>query len=411
MIELADQLRYAIYLPAIQSNYARFATKDVSDVRPLPADLEPSDFNFLKPDGRLFHFPAALYSAGQFTRRELEQPRPCMVTTRDRQATLVIGDSGGYQVIHGNIEIKGDEDRQRIFDWLAEHTDYAMTLDVPSRAVDSPDSSYEKFEDCLDDTLENIDYFQRRYAEGKGKFLNVLQGEFEEQINEWDECITEFEFDGWAVAGAGRKNLYLVMKRLLKLIDNDKINKRLHWIHFLAVGNLETACMLTVIRENVAALLDDEGFRISMDTSGPYKIAGGYNKAYITPVIDKTGFKFRYETLDSEDACHIGSSQPFPFAEASPIGGLMTMGDLVVDRPRAGPGLDDVGIMMLINHNIYVHMKAIIDANKVFKASYRQARHNVPPRLLQARDAIGHIVRAECQFDELEKNKSLLAQI
>ena len=284
-----------------------------------------------------------------------------------------------------------------------------MTLDVPTRAIDSDDSSYERFSECLNDTLVNLDYFSRRNAERKGNFLNVLQGECEEQMDEWDGCITDFEFKGWAIAGAPRKDLYLVMKRLLGLINNNKINERLHWIHFLAVGNLETACMLTVIRENLAALRGDEGFRISMDTSSPFRTAGEFNKAYTTPVINKTGFRFRYETLDSDER-HIGSSEPFPFADASPIGAVMTMGDLVVNRP-SGPGLDDVGIMMLINHNIYVQMKAIIDANKLCRKPYRQARHSVPPRLLQAKDAIGRIILAECPFDELERNKSLLGQI
>lgn len=55
-----------------------------------------------------------------------------MVLNRNRDETLILGDSGGFQILTGKLEVKGNEDRAAIFDWLAAHTDLAMTLDVPT---------------------------------------------------------------------------------------------------------------------------------------------------------------------------------------------------------------------------------------------------------------------------------------
>ncbi|MHC4426666.1 MAG: hypothetical protein ACYSYV_11295 [Planctomycetota bacterium] len=186
------------------------------------------------------------------------------------------------------------------------------------------------------------------------------------------------------------------------------MNKKLFWIHFLGVSDLTTACYLTAIKTNFAALLDDTGFHISCDASNPFLTAGKFAEAYTGYEIRQSGLRLPQTTLDTGNKKHIGSDEPFPYGE-SPIGKLLTMGDLIVERPtKKDPGLDALGIAMLQNHNLYVHMKAIIEANKLFATNYDIARLHFPQVMLQAQSAIYDIVRDERPFDCLEKHKKLL---
>jgi hypothetical protein len=117
----------AIYVPSVSPTYAM----DVyarNWKRPLPAGVQPEDLNFLDPKNRLFRISNAMSSAGQ----ALYQPHPCIITERDRDSTIVIGDSDGYQIASGGLRITGDRDRFQILRWLETNADIAMTLDVPT---------------------------------------------------------------------------------------------------------------------------------------------------------------------------------------------------------------------------------------------------------------------------------------
>ena len=88
-----------------------------------------------------------LYSAGQFDRSVISTPD--IVSTRSKD-TVVIGDSGGYQIGTGKFPLvegwhKLSKDPNLIFNkwmreksirdmvlrWLDRYCDYAMTLDMP----------------------------------------------------------------------------------------------------------------------------------------------------------------------------------------------------------------------------------------------------------------------------------------
>jgi hypothetical protein len=92
--------------------------------RSLPQGVEPGDLNFLDPGNRLFRISHVLSSAGQ----ALNQSRPCIITQRDKASTLVIGDSGGYQIASGRLHINGDEDRLKILRWLEANSDVAINF-------------------------------------------------------------------------------------------------------------------------------------------------------------------------------------------------------------------------------------------------------------------------------------------
>ena len=89
----------AIYVPSVPPVYA-MSVQAQQWRRPLPQGVEPDDLNFLDPANGLFRISHVLSSAGQ----ALNQSRDCIITQRDKASTLVIGDSGGYQIASGRLQ-------------------------------------------------------------------------------------------------------------------------------------------------------------------------------------------------------------------------------------------------------------------------------------------------------------------
>jgi hypothetical protein len=75
---------------------------------------------------------------------------------RNRASTIVIGDSGGYQIATNKLRISNDNDRLRILRWLEKHTDLAMTLGVPTGPVRKPGYRICTSRDCLNATLQHL---------------------------------------------------------------------------------------------------------------------------------------------------------------------------------------------------------------------------------------------------------------
>ena len=94
----------AIYVPSITPGFAMDVFQQ-NWTRPLPNGINPSDLNFLDPNNRLFRISHAMSSAGQ----ALNQSRPCIITERNRASTIVIGDSGGYQIATNQLRISGQQ--------------------------------------------------------------------------------------------------------------------------------------------------------------------------------------------------------------------------------------------------------------------------------------------------------------
>ena len=110
---IETQKDYAIYLPAISGFYASYIGKQRYGEYIEPSRI-PSRFtngieglNFLNIDQGYYKYPWALYSAGH---ADLDlnkfSPKEDMVRNRDRETTILVGDSGGFQIKTGNLEWK-----------------------------------------------------------------------------------------------------------------------------------------------------------------------------------------------------------------------------------------------------------------------------------------------------------------
>ncbi len=200
------------------------------------------------------------------------QPGPCIITERDRRTTTVIGDSGGFQIIGGVLDWQGDQTREDILGWLEGNADWAMTLDVPTRAVNNPEKSgFKDFRSCLTRTLENLDYFRNnRSPEATTRFLNVLQGENKRQADIWFKEVKDYPFEGWAFAGLHRLNLKYLCGRVIEMAEQ-KLLQDHNGIHVLGTNRLTMALGLTALQRAINEHINPN-LRISYDTSSPFRI-------------------------------------------------------------------------------------------------------------------------------------------
>ena len=158
MTYLGDaQAEGAIFLPAIQPTYAKVPFRNQKSIagRPWPEKLRLKDLDFLNPSSRLFSIKYALASAGLFAKERGAN----MVTKRDREKTVIIGDSGGYQIIGGALDHRKADVRNKMLRWLEDNCDWSMTLDVPTKGIKNGTSGYENFGECLSDTRSYLDFF------------------------------------------------------------------------------------------------------------------------------------------------------------------------------------------------------------------------------------------------------------
>lgn len=126
------QLDSALYLPALNSAYTEYVGDPRNRAVPILGEFTVDDLNFLNPASKLFHWPVVLFSVGQLEQNERLNFEDGMIAGRDRENTILYGDSGGYQIATGVLQRLSQNDVMQTYDWLDTHCDVAMTLDVPT---------------------------------------------------------------------------------------------------------------------------------------------------------------------------------------------------------------------------------------------------------------------------------------
>lgn len=398
------QRDYAVFLPAISGFYSTYISKQrISDY--VPADRIPAGFdrgvegmNFLNAEEGYFTYKYGLYSAGH-AQLDLQKSlvQESMIQQRDRNNTMILGDSGGYQIGKGVLKFdwhnfegpSASKVRHGILEWLEMTADWSMMLDVPTWACDrvhSPKTGLKTFQDCLDKTRYNNKYFLDNRL-GHTKFLNVLQGSDWDSAEEWYQGVREFSdpkiwgdkaAEGWAFGGANMCKMDVTLKRLMTLRDEGLLNDK-NWIHFLGTAQLDWACFLTSIQRQVRQHIN-ENLSISFDCASPFiATANGlvYTNAQHTVkrwavIMDKA----------SDNKALSGKDYPFPFE--SEIGRRLTMKDICWYAPgmlnkigkEGKTSWDSFSYALMMSHNVYCHIVAVQRANQLADIEYARFKPN-----------------------------------
>lgn len=403
---------YAFYLPAISSFYVRHLGKALSDPDFIPQGRLPDTMehgiqgtNFLDPENSYYYYGNALYSAGHAELRlDRCNDKEPMIHRRNREKTVIIGDSGGFQIATGVLKLdwatvkgpEGDKLRETILRYLEHTADWSMTLDVPAFSAEPPLSArtgLTRFEDTLDVTVHNLHYFIKNRVVGKTKFLNVLSGSSPENSKVWYDEVKKFSqpaevetmgysqdrtFEGWAFAGINMMHMPSVLNRVLDLIDDNLIAGK-DWIHFLGIGRLDWACYLTSIMRQLQQRYNPN-LRISFDAASPFVAAGGYALSYNYSHFDSRRLTYAM-SRGIDDKSLKGSKLGMVYQ--SPINNRISVGDICVYGPndvnRNGKigktSWDTTSYHLIMAHNVYNHIQAVQETLRLADIEYHRIGH------------------------------------
>ncbi len=383
------QKDYAVYLPAISSFYSTYVAKQRQE-QFVPAERIPQGFdrgiegmNFLNPDEGYFTYKYGLYSAGH-AQLDLQKSlvQESMIQQRDRNNTMILGDSGGYQIGKGVLKFDwlnfegpaANKTRQSILEWLELTADWSMMLDVPTWACDhihSPKTGLKTFEDCLEKTRFNNDYFLQNRL-GQTKWLNVLQGSDWDTAERWYEGVKEFsdpkgkyagkEAEGWAMGGANMCKMPITLRRLITL-KFDGLLEGKDWMHFLGTAQLDWACYLTLIQREIRKHVN-ENFTISFDCASPF-IATAHGLVYTNAQHASKRFSVIMDKAPDNKSLAGRHDIPFPFE--SEIGRRLSIADICHYAPgmlnkigkEGKTSWDSFAYALMMGHNVYCHIVAV----------------------------------------------------
>jgi hypothetical protein len=387
------QKDYAVFLPAISAFFSDYIAKQRIEEY-IPKERIPQGFdrsiegmNFLNPEQGYFTYKYGLYSAGH-AQLDLQKSmiQESMIQQRDRSKTMILGDSGGYQIGKGVLKFDwlnfegaaANKTRQQILEWLELTADWSMMLDVPTWACDhihSAKTGLTSFDDCLEKTRYNNEYFLNNRL-GQTKWLNVLQGSNWDTAQKWYEGVKEFSdnkiwkdnaAEGWAMGGANMCKMDIALKRLMIMRDEGMLDGK-NWMHFLGTAQLDWSCYLTSIQRQVRKHIN-ENFTISFDCASPF-IATAHGLVYTNA--QHTSKRWSVIMDKAPDNKQLAKSQiPFPFE--SEIGRRLNMGDICHYAPgmlnkigkEGKTSWDSFSYALMMSHNVYCHIVAVQRANQL----------------------------------------------
>ena len=382
----AKQKDYAIFLPAISGFYATFVGKqrvnnDYVDPARFPQGItDMEQLNWLNNQKALFPYKWSLYSGGH-ANLDLNKPDMAedMVRNRDPN-TLVLGDSGGFQIAKGLWEgdwkansgcPKAQKKREQVLAWLDGIADYGMTLDIPTWVIHDKNAGQKcgisTLQEAVDATKFNNEYFMKHrkgVKNGGVKILNVLQGASHDDAEQWYQLMKDYcdptkypdtHFNGWSMGGQNMCDVHLILKRLVALRYDNLLQEGIHdWMHFLGTSKLEWAVLLTVIQRAVRKYVNPK-FTISFDCASPF-LATANGQVYfenVFPQNDKWSYRMAPSADDKKYANDtrkwsdgVVQDGIYPRWEDSPISNLLQMKDICIYKP----GVAKAGVT-LTEHN------------------------------------------------------------
>ena len=433
--KLAQQ--YAVYTPSTQLHSAQRVIKQAVSFREglLPAGLKMTDFNYLDPTNRFWSYGCCLATAGQFKNSPMDA-----VSNRKLDSTWVLGDSAGYQIGTGALaEIKPwmkhinnpelvmqlwreHNVKREIFAWLSNNCDWAMTLDMPLWMKGSDKTAFKNCttQQLIELSVENLTYFSANRSRFRNlKLASTLQGETIEQEQMWFDAVKPYPVNGWALAGhVGQMGgIYRVLRRLLMLRDLKMLGGDYELVHILRLSRLRWAPVVTAVQQAVRETTNSPSFRITFDSSSPYRVAGVTTQYMVTaPLGDKLkgwtmaahALPVGYGIANTAEpiALHTASTiLPVPFD--SPIAPLLTLQDL---QPKKGAydvrNIDQFTDEVMINQNVYAYVNSTIRANQAVFGPKPAA----PQIIMDAVGIVQDLFRAQNWASMLEAKRGVLAK-
>jgi len=414
-LDFSTTLNGAWFLPSLQPIFVRTISRDLYDLR---GEHRPRSFfstsqlNFLDPIHGFFFYPCALYSAGQC---ELDLARgkrsEAIIHNRDREKTKLIADSGGYQIINDQLAIDWnapDATLLKILQWMEAVADAGMTVDVPLHAIGT-NPRFPTFDACLKQTLYNLSLFEQRQA-GTLDLINCLHGRTDEEAKRWYDEVKQYRFAGWAFGGALGNNLFLALRQIIRMRDEERLSD-VRWLHFFGHATGHSAIVFEMLHFCLKTYVNRK-LQVTYDASSPFlKSRFATVDLYYTHHVGKNPSRLTYERFD-DSLKYNNPEKPYPDAW-SPVMRNITVGDIISPKQNKRGNLDSLSHAIIQAHNTFVAIKAIEDALFV-KTLEMNCRMMKGDTTIMASEAIGitqiidDVVRSETPFSLLDRYRTPL---
>lgn len=399
---------WALFLPAVSSFFITGLGKQRSgeqyfDQARIPAGFnnDVEKLNFLNSKEGLFTYKWGLYSAGH-ANLDVTVDDPNESVIRHREAgTFMLGDSGGFQIMKGQWPADWKDPncpralakRKEVLTWMDSLMDYGMCLDVPSQTVRNQHllskHGIKTIADAVKATHINNEYFINNRS-GECKFLNVLQGLYHAQSDEWYDEMKKYcdpkiypnnHFNGWAFGGQTKIDIHLTLKRIVNIIHDGLLEEGKHdLIHCLGTSILEYAVLFTDIQRAVRKYHNPK-LQITFDCASPF-FSAAKGLAYTNTTIEhKKKWTYSMEkTAENKD--YATDSRKFSDAVLqdgihklftdSPVTDRMLTKDLCYrgkgfigqHGKETKTSWDTLSYTLIQAHNVYQHIYAVQEANR-----------------------------------------------
>jgi len=313
-------------------------------------------------------------------------------------------------------------------------------------------------QDSLNDDFESLGFADLSREEQK----RLLE---EGQISEcdaWYECMKKFSdtsiygdraFEGWSLAGFHKENFSATLRRVIILLYDGMLTDK-KWMHFLGMGKLKNGCVYTDIQRGVREHeLGNKEFTISYDVSSPFTSAA-YGQVYSGATMTPENWSIQHAKMDgreylegaprANDKLHCTAEaryDEFGVYEDPILGLLQGRAGSMVKHPKTGEVLwkeiplegpvadklvmkdicvntdlkltstwDVCSYALVMAHNVYMHCKAIFEAQRLYDQPWEEAKNHVPQDLLHIKYLVRDIMRmprAEA-LKTIKENASIL---
>ena len=296
---------------------------------------------------------------------------------------LVFGDSGGFQIATGAL--KWDSTiRERIFEWLEHNSDVAANLDIPPRA------KYEnRFAESMDISFDNFKYFESKQT-GKTDFLNVIQGTYHEEYEQWYHKFKDFAFNGWCIGGP-KKLVDFMYVIALMLKEREFEKNHIKYIHLLGISKISDFFILATLQKLINKLTDNRVL-FSTDSSSPgqypvfgtYLHSGNYKTQTFTELYFPKNAEYRRKThvkQGKDGTISIDKTKNVPCSIDCPACKDFTYEYL---GGQTAGGLDrysQEGMPRMVVHNTHLYCEIVKDINKLTNNHVELLETAVPAEL------------------------------
>ena len=202
------------------------------------------------------------------------------------------------------------------------------------------------------------------------------------------------------------------MYNILRMRDEGAFEDGQDWMHVLGVSQPTWAVILTAIQYALRADCNPK-LRISYDSASPFQTVGKARKLIRYPKLTKdlsTWVMTAQPNPFSSTYADGGKSFHFPFS--SPIGDRLLLEHLNVrsgefqNKPN-----DAVTDLLLMNHTLYVYVRAFLEANEMVFMRPSEASQYVPQPLLDAVEVIHDLVLGGTWMSKYQKYKKFLNNV